>query len=210
MYNQTSTILFMLFIQILFGSVRRCEIVDSNDQSNTISDSDSILTDSIFLNDVETSTVETNFTTNSTTVIATNITKLTTETNAISNEVIWEYWGPRGEQHWQKSFKSCGGKSQSPINIETDRIVYLPDLQLYFINYDRPLYKMRLTNTGHTVKLEASEQTGKRYQWFISGNALFDQTYRFVELHFHWRNAHSAGSEHAINGEKFSMEVGAV
>ena len=31
--------------------------------------------------------------------------------------------------------------------------------------------------------------------------------YRFLQLHFHWRNAHSKGSEHAIDGQKFTMEV---
>lgn len=122
-------------------------------------------------------------------------------------DVDWEYWGPNGEYHWEKNFKSCKGKSQSPINIIRERIVYLPDLQMTLINYDRDYHNMKLTNNGHTIKLEASHLTGKRFQSFTTGSAFFGDTYRFLQLHFHWRNAHSGGSEHAIDGEKFSMEV---
>lgn len=42
---------------------------------------------------------------------------------------------------------------------------------------------------------------------FVTGTALNNDIYRFVQFHFHWRNSHSSGSEHAINGNKFTMEV---
>ena len=61
----------------------------------------------------------------------------------------WNYWGPHGEHYWRSHYRHCKGRFQSPINIQTDRLVLVPDLQLSLINYDQPLHGMTLINTGH-------------------------------------------------------------
>ena len=66
---------------------------------------------------------------------------------------LWDYRGPIGERNWNKHYRHCKGRYQSPINIEMDRIVYVPNLQLSFINYDNYLYSMRMTNNGHGGKI---------------------------------------------------------
>ncbi|KAH7645125.1 unconventional myosin-vi-like [Dermatophagoides farinae] len=124
---------------------------------------------------------------------------------------LWDYRGPTGEQYWDKQYKYCKGHYQSPINIEMDRIVYVPNLQLSFINYDHYLFSMRMANNGHGVKLhqppDMNDDHDDRLGCFVTGTALNNDIYRFVQFHFHWRNSHSSGSEHAINGNKFTMEM---
>ena len=41
----------------------------------------------------------------------------------------------------------------------------------------------------------------------VSGGGLSGQ-YRVLQLHFHWGSDDSQGSEHAVNGEHFPLEVG--
>nr|XP_027206250.1 carbonic anhydrase 7-like [Dermatophagoides pteronyssinus] len=125
---------------------------------------------------------------------------------------LWDYRGPIGERNWDKHYRHCKGRYQSPINIEMDRIVYVPNLQLSFINYDNYLYSMRMTNNGHGVKLHQpndmiDDERNDRLGCFITGTALNNDIYRFLQFHFHWRNSHSSGSEHAIDGRKFTMEM---
>ena len=51
------------------------------------------------------------------------------------------------------------------------------------------------------------DERNDRLGCFITGTALNNDIYRFLQFHFHWRNSHSSGSEHAIDGRKFTMEV---
>lgn len=41
----------------------------------------------------------------------------------------------------------------------------------------------------------------------LTGNFLNDDIYQFEKLHFHWGSHDYIGSEHAINGLKFPLEV---
>ena len=56
-----------------------------------------------------------------------------------------------------------------------------------------------------TVKISFNSNESKRP--FITGTALDGKTYLFEQMHFHWSNDTKNGSEHAINGKKFSGEV---
>ncbi|KPM05173.1 Carbonic anhydrase-like protein 1, partial [Sarcoptes scabiei] len=119
----------------------------------------------------------------------------------------WNYWGKNGEKHWSQKFRDCKGPFQSPINIETEKILHLPDLQLSFINYDQQLFSLKMTNNGHGIILEPTLRTyANGVECFIGGSAVNYDIYQFLQFHFHWRNSHSNGSEHAIDGKKFSME----
>jgi carbonic anhydrase len=42
---------------------------------------------------------------------------------------------------------------------------------------------------------------------YITGEALKNEIYLFEQLHFHWGGSRGRGSEHAINGKTYSMEV---
>ena len=49
--------------------------------------------------------------------------------------------------------------------------------------------------------------TLKNGQLRVSGGRLNGE-YAVVQFHFHWGNDDTHGSEHAVNGERFPMEVG--
>ena len=70
-----------------------------------------------------------------------------------------------------------------------------------FDQYDQPLGQVKLTNDGHTVRLETNQSIA-----MISGGGL-DGRYQFAQMHFHWGDSSSVGSEHQINGEVFPLEI---
>ena len=115
-----------------------------------------------------------------------------------SNEVHtahWTYEGEKGPEHWgdlNPDFAACkNGKEQSPINIETSRVIEdekIPDL---VINY-KPT-EFSLTNNGHTIQANP----------FTSDNKITvdNKEYELVQFHFH------TPSEHQLNGKNFDMEL---
>ncbi|CAG2105388.1 unnamed protein product [Medioppia subpectinata] len=119
-------------------------------------------------------------------------------------DILWSYWGKKGENSWEKEFDKCRGRMQSPINIDTNKLIVDESLNIEFINYDKAVNKANMFNTGYKVKIYADENSAEDV--FISGSALNNQTYKFIELHFHWNDGPNNGSEHAIDGQKFVME----
>ncbi len=115
-----------------------------------------------------------------------------------SNEVHtahWTYEGEKGPEHWgdlNPDFAACkNGKEQSPINIETSRVIEdkkIPDL---VINY-KPT-EFSLTNNGHTIQANALTSDNS----FIADN----KEYKLAQFHFH------TPSEHQFNGKNFDMEI---
>ena len=114
-----------------------------------------------------------------------------------SNEVHttqWTYEGETGPEHWgdlNPDFAACkNGKEQSPINIETSRVIEdekIPDL---VINY-KPT-EFSLSNDGHTIQANP-----------LSNNNTFsidNKEYKLVQFHLH------TPSEHQINGKNFDLE----
>ena len=76
-----------------------------------------------------------------------------------------------------------------------------------FRNFDQKLAGdlVSVENDGHTVKLEIDSKNGNLP--VARGSALADNTYKFKQLHFHWHSDATSGSEHAINGRKYALEV---
>ncbi|XP_039987558.1 carbonic anhydrase 4b isoform X2 [Xiphias gladius] len=105
-----------------------------------------------------------------------------------------------GPDAWGVVSQHCSGRSQSPVNIVTRRI--LPDERLtpfHFVGYQETFHG-RLTNIGHTVQLDLPSNIT------IKGGNLA-ASYKAVQLHLHWGKDGGPGSEHTIDGEKFSMEM---
>jgi carbonic anhydrase len=115
-----------------------------------------------------------------------------------SNEVHtahWTYEGENGPEHWgdlNPDFAACtNGKEQSPINIETSRVIEdekIPDL---VINY-KPT-EFSLSNNGHTIQGNP----------FTNDNTFIvdNKEYMLAQFHFH------TPSEHQFNGQNFDMEL---
>ncbi|XP_033963923.1 uncharacterized protein [Pseudochaenichthys georgianus] len=98
---------------------------------------------------------------------------------------------------------SCGGKRQSPIDIDTNNVHADPHLLNFnFINFSSKHVIKSIINNGHTVKLKLHD--GKVE---VSGGGLND-AYSTIQLHFHWGDTeHHPGSEHKIDGQRYLMEM---
>jgi len=115
-----------------------------------------------------------------------------------SNEVHtahWTYEGEKGPEHWgdlNPDFAACtNGKEQSPINIETSRVIEDEKISDLVINY-KPT-EFSLTNNGHTIQGNA----------LINDNSIIvdNKEYKLEQFHFH------TPSEHQFNGKNFDLEL---
>ncbi|KAJ8664774.1 hypothetical protein QAD02_006436 [Eretmocerus hayati] len=110
----------------------------------------------------------------------------------------------KSPQEWSKQFPTCGGRRQSPINIDSrnSQIKEYPPIR--FNGYGKAPRSMNVTNDGHTVEITTT--WANQEVPTISGGPL-NGPYEFEEVHFHWGNNNHVGSEHTINGRQFSLEM---
>ncbi|XP_038602390.1 carbonic anhydrase 12 [Tachyglossus aculeatus] len=124
-----------------------------------------------------------------------------TATSAPFNGSKWTYGGPDGEKAWSRSYPSCGGQLQSPIDFHSDILKYdstLAALELEGYNASHP-GNFNLTNNGHSVKLSLPAHL------HIRG---LPARYSAAQLHLHWGNPNNPrGSEHTIAGRHFAAEL---
>ncbi|PIE46633.1 MAG: hypothetical protein CSA42_07500 [Gammaproteobacteria bacterium] len=98
--------------------------------------------------------------------------------------------GPDKWQYLCADFADCGGKMQSPINIEKHKVLSDKPLALPIFNYGSS--KVEIVHTGHMIQFNIDgkhtvELEGKRYQ--------------LLQFHYH------AKSEHTIDGHQFPLEL---
>ncbi|XP_076452279.1 carbonic anhydrase 2-like [Babylonia areolata] len=116
----------------------------------------------------------------------------------------WEYTGPLGPDKWHTQFPECGGRMQSPINIDTTDILYDPQLHSFDLRkYDAcTSCSMVLENVnGHTAEVKYSGEP-----IIISGGSLPDD-YVLDQFHFHWGASNNVGSEHMLDNKPAPMEM---
>ncbi|XP_037630424.1 carbonic anhydrase 4b [Sebastes umbrosus] len=104
-----------------------------------------------------------------------------------------------GPEVWGVLSQHCGGRSQSPVNIVTRRMLYKSLAPFDLIGYEEAFHG-RLINSGHTVRLELPSSIR------IGGGNLSAQ-HKAVQLHLHWGKEGGPGSEHTIDGEQFPMKM---
>jgi len=110
------------------------------------------------------------------------------------HKVHWSYVDGAGSpEKWgslDKANVACSaGKTQSPININSDRILKVDLPSLEFLYKPSPL---SIIDNGHTVMVKYGE----------GSNLIVDgRQYRLLQFHFH------KPSEEAINGERTDMVV---
>ncbi|KAL8199143.1 UNVERIFIED_CONTAM: hypothetical protein K2H54_035329 [Gekko kuhli] len=116
--------------------------------------------------------------------------------------------GCKEPRKWVEPFPACGGKSQSPVNIVTNKVKIDWNLQPFeFVGYqDKQPTNWNITNTGHSVQVNLDNSAK------ITAGSLGGQ-YKAVQVHFHWGRgtdkSHDMepGSEHTIDGERYPMEL---
>lgn len=108
----------------------------------------------------------------------------------------------RGPQNWHLSFKDCGGRNQSPININKANVIYDPCLHpLDFSEYKSTCPELRLVNAGgHTAQVNVYGEI------LLKGGGLSGM-YGLDHVHFHWGKNDKQGSEHSVKGKHFPLEV---
>ncbi|KAG1648143.1 Carbonic anhydrase [Nymphon striatum] len=122
-------------------------------------------------------------------------------------KVKWTYQGPFGTDFrvnsWPKNFPLCDNMRQSPINIDSHKLLLQKDGAITLINYDHvPPIDYIIENNGHTAQLG---RTSLDVDVGVNiGNGI---NYQFLQLHFHWGPTSIVGSEHLIDFQAFPLEM---
>ncbi|XP_017488485.1 PREDICTED: carbonic anhydrase 7, partial [Rhagoletis zephyria] len=114
------------------------------------------------------------------------------------------YYGAMGPDHWGEQYSTCSGKHQSPINIDSLNVIRRTFPQpLKFQWFQLTPKNAEILNNGHTVvvRLEYKDERPT-----ISGGPL-DGSFAFEQLHFHWGDNDTVGSEDRINNVSFPAEL---
>ncbi|XP_061765376.1 uncharacterized protein LOC133558193 isoform X1 [Nerophis ophidion] len=126
----------------------------------------------------------------------------------ISNAAAGSEWCYTGcdhtPTHWHELPGSfCGGQRQSPVNILTSRVEKDENLHNFtFVNFSSQHSFKSVINNGHTAKFILKDNEVE-----LSGGGL-GGSYSTIQLHFHWGDTqHHPGSEHAVNGHRYPMEM---
>lgn len=122
------------------------------------------------------------------------------------DEVIMSYdqsdaYGPN---NWKKISKVCDGFRQSPVNLYVDQARKLYGLPLIIVGFDAVPSNITITNSGHSASLKFGFADGNPIQ--LSGGPL-KVPYIADNIHFHWGENDSAGSEHTIDARRYSAEL---
>ncbi|BFZ18572.1 hypothetical protein BsWGS_21609 [Bradybaena similaris] len=123
-----------------------------------------------------------------------------------ADAVSWNYLPEniQGPKYWYVNYSDCGGVMQSPINIDTQEVLYDRNLDLFdFSDYKiTEGVELTLENVGgHTAEVLYSGT-----DIFLRGGSLPDD-YQLEQFHFHWGQNSRRGSEHGLDGAHFPMEV---
>ncbi|KAJ6215795.1 hypothetical protein RDWZM_010295 [Blomia tropicalis] len=116
----------------------------------------------------------------------------------------WTYEGISGPDFWGRlnpKWSHCSkGRRQSPINIDTERIIYDPYLPEINIKGDQ--LDGELINTGRSISMTIN---GDKSVLISGGPLSYQYTLSNITLHFGREN--NRGSEHTINGQQFAGEL---
>ncbi|XP_045031854.1 putative carbonic anhydrase 3 isoform X2 [Daphnia magna] len=123
----------------------------------------------------------------------------------INSSVTGNTWNYDESVEWPIRISTCGGKHQSPINIDPRKVLVVNYPKLSFGFYDK-VFPETVTNNGHTVTLQIDTREENNYLPYIENGGLLDR-YVFYQLHFHWGSKNHKGSEHRIANKRFPAEL---
>jgi len=115
----------------------------------------------------------------------------------------WGYGSDDGPDTWVSlGYDTCGASTQSPIDlVPTDFTTDFGPL-IFSTNWWDDL-DGEIFNNGHTVEFEASDPTALT----VTGGPFGNETYNFIQLHFHWGSDDTQGSEHTVGGHQYPLEM---
>uniref|UniRef100_H2TB96 Carbonic anhydrase 6 n=1 Tax=Takifugu rubripes TaxID=31033 RepID=H2TB96_TAKRU len=117
--------------------------------------------------------------------------------------IHWTYTeGALDQMHWPTKYPACGGKQQSPIDIQRRNVRFNPDmLQLKLSGYNAQRGDFLMTNNGHTVQIDLPPT-----MMITEG---LPGKYTAVQMHLHWGgwDLEASGAEHTIDGIRYMAEL---
>ncbi|XP_038066034.1 receptor-type tyrosine-protein phosphatase gamma-like [Patiria miniata] len=113
--------------------------------------------------------------------------------------------GPKGPQHWSKTYPKCAAKYQSPIDISENDTTEVQHGSLTFEGFfkkDRKPYDKdwRVVNNGKQLYILISNKC------YISGGGLQGKHSPYV-IFFQWGRVNGRGSEHKLDGKFYDGEI---
>uniref|UniRef100_A0A3Q2CIV5 Carbonic anhydrase 6 n=1 Tax=Cyprinodon variegatus TaxID=28743 RepID=A0A3Q2CIV5_CYPVA len=118
-------------------------------------------------------------------------------------DIHWTYKeGSLDQMHWATKFPDCGGKKQSPIDIQRRNVRFNPDmLKLELSGYEAQNGLFRMTNNGHRVQIDLPDTM--KITKGLPGE------FTAVQMHLHWGGLDSelSGAEHTIDGVRYMAEL---
>lgn len=90
-------------------------------------------------------------------------------------------------------------QNQSPIDIITSLVIRTPYKPIQNVDQIRRLGNVTFTNSGHNLRINAIND---RSQAVITSGPMLHAKCKFHEIHFHWGEKSSFGSEHHIDGKR--------
>jgi len=119
----------------------------------------------------------------------------------------WNTWNYDNPEMWHEDYPSCGGKRQSPINLQDAVFQYKLEESMNFTGYHEiNMENTIISNNGHTIILKIDEEGETKALLEGEGN-LFNGSYKLLQAHFHWGINDFVGSEHTLDGKRFPLEM---
>ncbi|VDP70258.1 unnamed protein product [Echinostoma caproni] len=106
---------------------------------------------------------------------------------------------------WGEHFTQCDGAFESPIDIVKGDTKSASTLKPIRINPDSVDYSQttyQVINTQHSVQIVFPDNV-----WRVSLDNTTKGSYCVKQMHFHWGSNDSVGSEHTLDGKRFSLEA---
>ncbi|KAJ8259675.1 hypothetical protein GJAV_G00172150 [Gymnothorax javanicus] len=118
--------------------------------------------------------------------------------------IHWSYKeGDLDQKHWAAKYPHCGGRQQSPIDIQRKKVRFNQDMpSLELTGYDEVSNeKFLMTNNGHSVQIELPPT-------MVITKGLPGR-YTAVQMHLHWGgwDLEASGSEHTLDGIRYMAEL---
>lgn len=107
---------------------------------------------------------------------------------------------------WNADVPQCSGLKQSPIDLDLRQSSPLVIHPIVFMNFEAPLVNpVVVENNGHSIEMGV-DRTINGFKPFITGGGL-NGVYEVIQIHFHWGSPQVKGSEHALGGQKYDLEM---
>nr|XP_054417544.1 carbonic anhydrase 1-like [Pongo abelii] len=114
----------------------------------------------------------------------------------------WGYDDKNGPEQWSKLYPNANGNNQSPVDIKTSEAKHDTSLKPISVSYN-PATAKEIINVGHSFHVNFEDNDNRSV---LKGGPLSD-SYRLFHSHFHWGSTNEHGSEHTVDGVKYSAEL---